>query len=289
MSELVAAAIAVGAAYGAVGASVAVVAVATRTLHLAVGQILVAGVLVHLLLTSPVVGVPAPLALLAALAVGALLSAALGPLVLDRLTDARSEVGEGPLPLLGLVVAAGLLEVAVVRTVGARPLTASPLLDLPALGPLPGATVVALAVGVPLVLLAGAAVGRGRTGATVRVTGGAPTAAAAAGRDPAWVRAAALAGAGAVAVVAGLLAAPLVTTGTAQATGLTVRAVAAALLLGGGRPARALPAGMLLGAAEVAGATWWPAAGAEVVVAAVVVLTLVVRGDDQRRAWGRAW
>lgn len=282
LPTLVGAAVALGAAYGAVGAAVSLVAVATRTLHLAVGQLAVAGVLVHLLLTSPVVGVPVVLALPLAILVGAALSAALGPVVLDR-------VPGGATALVGLVVAAGLLELLVVRTVTARPVATSPLLDLPAAGPLPGATVVALVIGVPLAGAASLVLHRTRAGRAVRLVGGAPAAAAAVGRDPVRVRAAALAGAGAVAVVAGLLAAPVVTLGTAQAAGLTVRAVAAGVLFGTTRPGRAVAGGLLLGAAEVAGGAWWPAAGAELAVAAVVVAVLVARGDGSRTAWGRAW
>ena len=282
LPTLLGAAVALGAAYGAVGAAVSLVAIATRTLHLAVGQLLVAGVLVHLLLTSSVVGVPVAVALPLAVLVGAVTSAALGPLVLDR-------VPSGAMALVGMVVAAGLLELVVVRTVTARPVAASPLLDLPAIGPLPGPTVVALAIGVPLAGAASLVLRRTRAGRAVQLVGGAPGAAAAIGRDPVRIRAVALAGAGAVAVVAGLLAAPVVTVGTAQAAGLTVRAVAAGVLFGTARPGRAIVGGLLLGAAEVAGGAWWPAAGAEVAVAAVVVTVLVVRGDGSRTAWGRAW
>jgi branched-chain amino acid transport system permease protein len=275
-------AFALGSAYAAVGAAVAVVAVATRTLHLAVGQLLVAGVLVHLVLVSPAVGFPVVAALPIAIVTGAALSAALGPLVVDRLPD-------GAPVLIGIVVAAGVLDAAVARTITARPVVADPLVPLPAFGPLPPATVTAVVIGVPLALVSAWVLARTRGGRSVRLVGGAPAAAAAVGRSPAMTRAAALAAAGAVAVVAGLLAAPVVTVGTAQAGGVTVRAVAAGAVLGTGRPERALLGGLVLGGAEVAGGAWWPAAGAEVVVALVVVVALIWRGDDQRRGWGRAW
>ena len=202
--------------------------------------------------------------------------------MLDRLPD-------GAPVLLGLVVAAGLLDVVVARTVTARPVVAAPLLPLPAIGPFGSATVVAVAVGVPVALGCAALLRHSRTGRAIRLVGGAPEAAAAVGRDPARVRAVALALAGGVAVLAGLLAAPVVTVGTAQAGGLTVRAVAAGALLGTGRPGRAILGGIALGAVEVAGGTVWPGAGAEVAVAAVVVAVLAWRGDTQRRGWGRAW
>jgi branched-chain amino acid transport system permease protein len=276
------AALALGSAYAAVGAAVAIVAAATRTLHLAVGQVLVAGVLVHLVLVSPVVGLPAPLALLLAVTVGAALSAALGPLVVDRLPS-------GAPVLVGLVVAAGVIDAVVARAVTARPVVARPLLDLPGVVGLDPRVVTAVVLGLPLAVGCAALLGRTRWGRLVRLVGGAPPAAEALGRSPVLVRATALGLAGAVAVVAGLLAAPLVTVGTAQAGGLTVRAVAAATLLGVGGPVVAVVGGLLLGAAEVAGGALWPAAGAEVAVAVLVVGALVVRGDQQRRAWGRAW
>lgn len=280
--SLLATALGLGAAYAAVGAAVAIVAAATRTLHLAVGQVLVAGVLGWAVLASPAVGVAPVVAVAGALLVGAGVSGLLGPLLLARLPS-------GTPVLLGLVVAAGLLEVGVVRVLSARPVAVPPLLGLPAVGPLPGATVTALLLGVPLTLGAAWLLHRTRAGRAVRLVGASPDAAAAVGRDPLRVRTVAFAGAGVVAVVAGLLAAPLVTVGAPQAAGLTVRAVAAGVLFGTRRPAWALAAGLALGAAETVGGTLWPAAGAEVAVAALVVCVLVVRGDEGRRSWGRAW
>jgi branched-chain amino acid transport system permease protein len=282
MTASLGAALALGSAYAAVGAAVAIVAAATRTLHLAVGQVLVAGVLVHLVLVSPAVGMPAPIALLLAVTLGAALSAALGPLVLDRLPG-------GAPALVGLVVAAGVLDAVVARAVTARPVVARPLLDLPAVAGLDPRVVAAIVVGLPTALGGAALLARTRWGRLVRLVGGSPPAAEALGRSPGLVRASALGLAGAVAVVAGLLAAPLVTVGTAQAGGLTVRAVAAATLLGVGGPVVAVAGGLLLGVAEVAGGAIWPAAGAEVAIALLVVGALVARGDQQRRAWGRAW
>ncbi len=282
MTPSLGAALALGSAYAAVGAAVAVVAAATRTLHLAVGQILVAGVLVHLVLVSGVVGVPVVVALVVAVAVGAALSAALGPLVLDRLPS-------GAPVLVGLVVAAGVLDVAVARAVTARPVSARPLLDLPVIGGVDPRVATALLLGLPLAIGAAVLLTGTRWGRAVRLVGGEPAAAAALGRSPARVRASALALAGAVAVVAGLLVAPIVTVGTAQAGGLTVRAVAAATILGLGRPLVAIGGGLVLGAVEVAGGALWPGAGAEVAVAVLVVGALLVQGDPQRRSWGRAW
>jgi branched-subunit amino acid ABC-type transport system permease component len=80
-------ALASGTAYALIGAGVAVVATATRTLHLAVGQVLVAGVLAQLVLGSAASPVPLLVAGLLAVLLGALLSAALEPLVLTPLPE----------------------------------------------------------------------------------------------------------------------------------------------------------------------------------------------------------
>jgi branched-chain amino acid transport system permease protein len=281
-SVTLAAGLALGAAYAVVGAAVAVVAVATRTLHLAVGQVLVAGVLVALVLGSPALPVPTALALVAAVALGAVLSGLLGPLLLDRLP-------EGLPWLVGLVVAAGTIDAALARglTTGTyRPATLLPIGDV---GGLPGAVVVALLLGPVLALTLALALHRTRWGRRVRVVGGSPVAASRGGISPARVRAGALAVGGAAAVVAGLLAAPVTFVASGQAAGFTVRGVAAAALVGRGGPAWALPGGLLLGLSEVAGTAWWPAAGGEVAVGLVVVGVLAWRGGPHRRPWGRAW
>jgi branched-subunit amino acid ABC-type transport system permease component len=282
LSTALPAAVALGATYAVVGAAVAVVAVATRTLHLAVGQVLVAGVLVALVLGSPATGLPGPVAVVGAIAVGAVLSAALGPVVLDRLPPG--------LPwLLGLVVAAGTVDAALARGLTAATYRPPTLLPFPAVAGLAPEVVAALVLGPVLALgLAGLLVGT-RWGRRVRLVGGSPTAASRAGVPPALVRAQALALGGAAAVVAGLLAAPIAFVGTGQATGFTVRGVAAAALVGRGGPGWALVGGPLLGLAEVAGATWWPAAGGEVAIASTVIAILAVRGGEHLRAWGRTW
>jgi branched-subunit amino acid ABC-type transport system permease component len=276
------AALALGVTYALVGAAVAIVAVATRTLHLAVGQVLVAGVLVALVTGAAVFDVPRPLVLTAAVAAGAALSAALGPLVLDRLPG-------GLTWLLGLVVAAGTIDAALTRTVTAGVFRPAPVLPLPGVVGLDPAVVTAVVVGVPAVLVLGLVLTSTRWGRRVRLVGGSPTAAARGGIAPALVRAQALALGGAAAVVAGLLAAPVAFVGTGQATGFTVRGIAAAALLGRGGPLAAVGGGLLLAGAEVAGASLWPAAGGELGVTLLVVAVLAVRGGEHLRAWGRAW
>jgi branched-chain amino acid transport system permease protein len=281
------AALGLGLAYALLGAAVSVVAVATRTLYLAVGAVLVAGVLVALVVASPVLGLPAGVGVVAGLATGAALSAALGPLVLDRLPA-------GATWLVGLVVAAGVVDAATARGLTAQVLRPAPLLPLPGLGPagaevVSAEVVVAVAVGAPAVALLAWSVTRTRWGRRVRLVGAAEPVAERCGIAPSLARMQALAVGGAAAVLAGLLAAPIATIATGQAGALTVRGVAAAALLGAGGPVAAVLGGLLLGAVEVAGATWWPAAGGEVAVTVLVVGVLALRGGAHLRAWGRAW
>lgn len=274
MSSVLTTALTLGVVYGLVGAAVATVATATRTLHLAVGPILVAGVLTALTLDAG--GVAPPLAVGAGLAVGALVSAALEPLVLRPL--------RGTLPrLVGLAVAGAVVEVVTARTLGTRTLRPDPLI--------PGADPVLLAVvvGLPLVALLSVVAARSRWGRRLRVVGGDPAAAERAGIDPSRTRAGVLAVAGAVTVAAGLLVAPIAFVGVGGGLAYTVRGVAAGALLGRRPPAWALAGGMLLGTVEAVALRVLPAAGPDVAIAVVVVGALALRGTDDRRGWGRVW
>ena len=272
-------AVALGVAYGVIGVAVAVVAAATRSLFLAVGAVATAGLTGALLLgVTDLTGVPGPLALLAGMAAGALLGAALGPVVLAR----RPAGVTWP---IGFVVAAGAIEALLLRTVGGRAVRPDPLLDLPALG----AVGTAVLVGLPVAGVCTWLVSRSRWGHRVRIAGSSPSAAARAGIRVLGIRSAALALAGAAAVLAAALAAPVVPIGPAQAASLTVRGIAAAALLGRAGPAWAIPGGLALGVAEALGQRAWPAAGGEVAVAVVVVAVLSMRGAHGARAWGRAW
>jgi branched-subunit amino acid ABC-type transport system permease component len=273
------AALALGVAYGIVGVAVALVAAATRALHLAVGAVATAGLTVALLLgVTDVTHIPGPVALLIGLAVGAAASALLGPVVLARLPA-------GAAWPVGFVVAAGVLEAAVNRTLGARTVRPDPLVDLGGLD----ATGTAVVVGLPAALLVTWLVTSSRWGRRLRIAGSSPAAAEQGGIRVLGIRSAALAVAGAAAVLAAALVAPVVALGAAQSAGLTVRGIAAAALLGRVGPVWALPGGLLLGTAEALGQRWWPQAGGEVVVALVIVGVLVVRGAESARAWGRAW
>ena len=282
MSAAVGTALALGTAYALIGAGVAVVATAARTLHLAVGQVLVAGVLVHLVLSSALVGLPLVATVAIALATGALLSAALEPLVLRPLPSGLGW-------LVGLVVAAGVLDAALARGVTARTFRPEPLLPVSTLAGLEGGVVTAVALGLPATALLALALSATRWGRRVRLVGGSTAAAERAGISPSRVRAQALALGGAATALSGLLVAPVVFVSTGQAAGYTVRGVAAAALVGTAGPAWALVGGLLLGAVEVAGGAAWPQAGGEVAVAVTVVGVLLARGGEHLRSWGRVW
>ncbi|MBW3657409.1 MAG: hypothetical protein KY457_02150 [Actinobacteria bacterium] len=275
--------LALGAVYALVGAAVATVAVATRTLHLAIGQLLVAGVLVHLVLSVEAITGMGPLgATVVAVAVGAATSAVLVPALLRRLPP-------GLHVLVGLAVAGAVIEAVVARTLGTRTVRPAPVLDLPPLGTLEPAVTAALLLGLPAAALLGAAVRWSRWGRQLRLVGGSARAAELAGVAPLRVTTTAFAVAGGVTVLAGLLIAPVTFAGVSQGAGLTVRGVAAAALLGRGGPAWALPAGLVLGLAEASAQSVWPAPGGDVAVALVVIAVLVLRGPDVHRARGRAW
>ncbi len=190
---------------------------------------------------------------------------------------------------MGFAVLGAAIEAAAARTLGTRTVRPGLLLDLPGVAGLDAAVVVAIVVGLPAAGLLSLAVARTRWGRRLRLVGGSDLAAAHSGVDPDRVRTVAFAVAGAVAVLAGLLVAPITFVGPAQAASLTVRGVAAAALLGRGSPAWAVPAGLALGLAEAAAQSAWPVAGGDVAVALVVIAVLVVRGSDAGRAWGRAW
>lgn len=275
--------LALGAVYAVIGTAVATVAVATRTLHLAIGQILVAGVLLDLVLgIEELTGLPPAGAVLIAIAAGAGVSALLVPLILRPLSRG--------LPwLVGLAVAGGIIEAVVARTLGTRTVRPVPVLDLPGVGGADPAVVTALAVGLPVAVVLSFVVASTRWGRRLRVVGSSEAAARLAGISPVRVRVGAFAVAGGIAVFAGLLVAPITFVGVSQGAALTVRGVAAAALLGRRSPAWAVPSGLLLGLAEAAAQSAWPAAGGELAVATLIVLVLVIRGAEGGRAWGRAW
>lgn len=297
---VLASALALGAAYGLLGVAVSTVAVVTRTLHLAVGAVLVAGVLVRLLLGG--LGLAAPVAVAGGVAVGALLSASLEPLLLRPLARPSDDPDDSRVLrwLVGLAVAAAVIETATGRWLATRQFRPRPLVGgdgaVHLAGvELPAALPAGAAVGAAAALLLAAAVRWTRWGRRLRLVGGCARAATLGGIRPPAVRASALAVSGAVAVLAGLLIAPVTFVGAGQAADLTVRGVAAGALLSAGGPARALLAGVLLGLAEAAGQSLQPAAGGDLAVAATVVTVLAVRGGGGvrghagARTWDRAW
>lgn len=283
--------VALGVVYALLGVAVSGVAVATRTLHLAVGAVVAAAVPLQVALSvEEVTGIGDLPALLGALLLAVLVSAALAPLAGTRARDLS--VG-----LVGLVVAGGVLEAATARWLSTATLRPNPIIATGDLD-LGGFTLAEPAVAAMLVGLPGAAalvwvLVRTRLGARLRLVGGSPAAADQLGFSLGRLRAAAFALSGAAAVLAGLLVAPLTFAGPAASAGLTVRAVAAAALLGLGRPTAALAGGLALGLAEAVGASLWPAAGGEVAVTLLVVGVLGIRAGETGPAGiggpARAW
>lgn len=277
--------LALGSVYALVGVAVSVVGLATQRLHLAIGAVLAAGTLTVLTLRSELVGWDPLVALACGVAVAVVLSSLLEPLVL------RFQAGELE-QLVGLAVAAGLIDAVLARTLGARTLVPAPLVDLEpvSLGgtTVPGPVVVAVVMGLPASFVLLVLLRRSRWGRRVRLVGGSMAAARQAGIAPTRVRAGAFAVSGLAAVTAGLLIAPVTFTAAGQGTALTVRGVAAAVLAGSSRPALVIPVGLGLGLAEAAAQRVWPGAGGDLVVVGIILTVLVAVGTRSRTV-GRAW
>lgn len=277
--------LALGVVYGLVGVAVTSVTLATRALHLAIGPLVVVGVIVGLVGAG--LGLPPVGALVAALVVSAVVSTALEPLVLSPLARRGGEGDDEEVMrwLIGLAIAAAVIDQATVRWLTTREYRPAALLGAVDVDPLPAA----VAIGSIGLVSASWLVGCTRLGRQLRIVGGSRRAAALAGIGTARTRAAGLALSGALAGLAGVLIAPLTPLGTAQSQGLTVRGVAAAVLFGVGGPARAVAAGLTIGMVEAASAWVAPQLPRDVGVGVLVVGVLCIRGGELRRAWGRAW
>jgi branched-chain amino acid transport system permease protein len=299
--------LALGVAYALIGTAVATVAIATRTLHLAIGPILVLGVLTSVTVVG--LGAPPGVGLLAGVAVGAGVSGLLAPAVLMPLSPRDGSSPTAPLRrwlhlgreegehilrwLVGFAVVGAMIELLVVRFLSVREFRPRPLIGgdghvVVAGTALPQPLLVAIAVGGIAAVALALALRVTRWGRRLRVVGGSPAAAVLGGVPPWRVRTSALAVSGAAAVLAGVLVAPVTFIGSGQGAAFTVRGVAAAALLGGG-PARIAASGLLLGLAEAGAQSVWPEVRGDVAIAVVVLLLLAVRGGERRRTWGRAW
>lgn len=276
--------IGVGVAYGLVAAAIAIASRATRTLHLAIGPVVVLGALVHLILQADG-RAPVLVTLAAGAAVGAVGSAAIEPLVLRPLSGATARA-------VGTFVVGAIVAVGAAQTLGARTVRPAPLLDVGdrviAGTRIDGAAIAAMVVALPAVALLGWVLARTRWGARVRLVGGPPAAATRVGVRPGMVRLQALALAGAVGTVAVVLAAPMTLIGLPQAAGLTLRAVAAAFVARD-RPYAALGVGIVMGVSEAMVQSAAPAIGGDGAVALVVLIALLARGGEHAQSWGRTW
>jgi branched-chain amino acid transport system permease protein len=276
--EVLTAGIAVGVCYAVIASAVTIAAVATRTLHLAIGTVAAAGLVVTLgASVSEVTGIPAPVGLLVGMAVGGLLSAGVYLAAAWRRADPTTV-------LVGIVVAAALVDAALAALGSGRSVRPDPLIASDVLPP------TAVAVGIGLLVAVGlqALLRATRFGRRLRIAGASVPTAERLGIRVTGIRVAAFGIAGAAATLAAVLAAPILTFGPAQAAALTVRGVAAAAIATGG-PVGAIVGGVGLGIAEVLGQRLWPAAGGPTVVTVVVIGILVVRGAEAARQWGRSW
>lgn len=276
--DLLAAGLAVGLTYAAISAGVAVAYVATRTLHLAVGTVAAAGLTVVLAASvTEVTRLPTLVAVLLGMTAAAALSALAYWLAAWRRSDPT-------IVLVGLAVAAALLDAAMATLGRGRAVRPDPLVSADTIAP----EVLAATGGVVIALALHALLTRTRFGRRLRIAGASPTAASRLGIRVGASRTAAFAVAGAAAALATVLVAPVVSFGPSQAAALTVRGVAVAGLVAGG-PIVALAGGVGLGLLEVVGLRLWPQAGGDLAVAIVVVGYLAVRGPRAATSWGRAW
>lgn len=266
-------AVALGAVHAALGLAVVAVTTVTRTLHLAIGPVVVAAASVQV---AVVVLGGSPLT---ALAVGTLVAGAVSVGVVGLV--ARRTI-DPTVRLVGLLVAGGVVELGVARVFGGATRRLPPLV---------GSDPVAAAalVGVPVALVLAGVLHRSRWGRRLRLVGGSPEAAERVGVSPTTVVLGTAAVAGAVAAVAAALIAPVSFVGVASGSGLTVRGVAAAVLLGRLGAVQALAGGLAIGVLEASALSLLAGPWVEVALLASVVVVLAARPPDRRRAWGRAW
>jgi branched-chain amino acid transport system permease protein len=256
--------IAAAALYGLVALAVTLCFSGSGTLHLAIGQVAVAGGLVAAVALSA--GLPLWLAVVAGLAVGGALSAA---------AERGLVAPASGRPLLGavLLLAGGLVLREVLLGVFSKP-----AYGFPSAG---GTFFVAggvvhvadlLTIGVVLATaFGGAAALRSTTvGAALRLTASAPQAAERIGVDTARMRAVAFGAGGVLATAAILLGVarfPLAATGGVP---LALRGIAAAAAGGMRSPARVVAASLAIGAVQVVGA-FYLGGGGEAIADAVAV------------------
>jgi len=259
---------AAAALYALVALGVALAYSGSGTVHLALGQVGVAGGLTAAAVLSA--GAPVWVAVVAGLALGAVLSAA---------AERGLVAPAAGRPLLGAVL---LLGGALVLREVLQGLFPRPAYGFPSVGGVLqiGGGVVHIADLLTIGAVLGTAVGGAlllrstSVGAALRLTAGAPDAAERIGVDTARMRAAAFAVGGVIvtaAVLLGVARFPLVASG---GVALALRGIAAAAAGGMRSPARVVAAAGILGAAEVVG-SFYLGSGGEAIADAVAVLLIV--------------
>lgn len=260
--------------YALVGLGVQIAYAGSRVLHLGLGDAAIFAAIVGAALAEG--GVPAPVAAVVALLVGAALSA-----LMERLL-VRPAAGRVALAAAALVAGGTVLR-QVVSGLFTHAAYAFPVLTatwrvgggvLRASDALTAAVAVAGAAGLGVVLL------RTRAGAALRITAGGAAAAETIGVDTRRVRAAAFAAAGVLAALAAVLAAGRVAATPSEGVAIGLKGLCAAAAAGFGSPLLVCLGAALIGGTEVA-ATFVLGGGGEAV-------TYVVALGALAAGWRRA-
>ncbi|HEX3606235.1 MAG TPA: hypothetical protein VH134_09960 [Candidatus Dormibacteraeota bacterium] len=263
--------LAAAAVYATLGLAVYAAHAGSGVLHLAAGDVAMAGAVAGAALAGR--GAPVVAAVLLALLLGAAASA-----LLERVVVAPAAAASPLLAAAGLVAAGAVLRqgIAALFPHSAYPFPSASQVWRVGGGVVRASDLVSLAV--VGVVAAGATVLVGRTsvGAALRLTAASPAAAEDVGVDTSRLRLAAFAAAGALAALGAVLASARVTPAPDAGVPLALRAVAAAVLGGLASPLSVCAGALLVGGVEVLGADAFGGAG-EPLTDAAAALVLVLR------------
>jgi len=261
--------------YALTGLGVQLAYAGSGVLHLAAGDVAVAGAIAAAALVGG--GVPVPLAALIGLAAAALLSGAMER-GLVRPSGGRAVVATAALVAGGAVLRQAVAAVFTHSAYAFPALQATWHVGDGVLRASDAVTAgVALAVAAALAVL----LGRTRAGAALRATAGGEAAAESIGVDTRRVRAASFAAAGLLAGLAALLAAGRIAATPASGVGLGLKGLSAAAAGGLGSPLGVCLGAVLIGGTEV-GTTFALGGGGEAITFAVAALALGLRRGVRR-------
>jgi branched-chain amino acid transport system permease protein len=264
--QLILDSLAAAAVYATLGLAVYAAHAGSGVLHLAAGDVAMVGAVAGAALAAR--GAPVALAVVLALVLGALASAAL-----ERGVVAPT-AGRPLLAAAGLVAAGALLRQAMSALFprAAYPFPAPSQVWRLGDGVLRASDLVTIAVVAVVAAGAAAVVWRTRFGAALRVTAASPAAAEDLGVDTSRVRLAAFAAAGALAALGAVVASARVAPAPAAGVPLALRAVAAAAAGGLSSPLSVGAGALLIGGVEVVAGYALGGAGEPVTDAVAVVL-----------------